>query len=315
MSDAATTETVSTPSAEAQAVQMFRDANAQTDVAPAEPAATPAVPVPTEVAPPAAPADDVSELWAKLEARKAERAAKQGAAPDVVSQLQAKIDALEAKLSHPPIHVPQDFPALVRQHGEVEAMRMVGIDPLEFFGRFKQVAKDPAAIQRQQNELEHANRMKELAEQQAKLGKTLEQREADDRAKADREMWNSYVRMVETPESGTPLLAKLPVLERVERTQKKIGWLQSNGYPLDEIDDTQLAKLVEKDLRSLKDLLAGTDAGATTTTHVPATDGARPPTSSATLSNDLASQTTGGERLLSEKERTAQAIAVLQRGE
>lgn len=316
MPDAATQESPVTPSAEAQAIDMLSGVDLIADVE-GDDGSTPA---PVETAPPepAAPAptaepakDDVAELFAKLEARKAERAAKQGAAPDVVAQLQSQIAALEARLAQPPAHVPQDFPALVRQHGEVEAMRMVGIDPLEFFSRFKTVAKDPDSIRRQQAELEHANKLKEIGEAQAKQSQTLEQWQAQQKAEADRVAWNSYIRMVESPDTGTPLLAKLPVMERVERTQRKIAQLHEQyGEAAADVSDVDIARLVEKDIRSLRDLLAGTEASVKPP-QVPTTDGAKQPQIAASLTNDVASQSTGSERVLSEKERVAQAVKIM----
>lgn len=278
----------------------------------ADPTPVEAAPVPVPAAAPSpAPVDDVAELYAQLEARKAKRAAESGGAPDVISKLQSEIAELRARVAQPPAHTPQDFPALVRQHGEVEAMRMVGIDPLEFFGRFKQVAKDPDSIRRQQAEIEHQNRLKEIAEKTDKLGQTLEQRVQAEQAEATRQQWNAYVKLVESPETATPLLAKLPVQERVERTQRMIAKIHQDYGPevAGEINDVQLAKLVEKEIRSLRDLLAGTEASATTKA-MPATDGAKP--QPASLTNDLASQSVGGTRQLSEKERLAAAIAIAQ---
>lgn len=288
-------------------------APASTD-APAAPDA--AAPAPTPAAAPVV-ADETAELIAKLDARKAERSAKQ--TPDATARLEAKIAELEARLAQtPPAPSHPDFAALVRQHGEVEALRLVGIEPLEHFERFKVIAKDKEAFARRQAQQAEADRIAKLEEAQAKLGKTWEEQQAARAQAEEQAMWANYMRMTEAPESGTPLLAKLPPSERYERTQRKIASLteQFGAEAMQEISDAQLAKLVEKDIRSLRDLLAGTDPGATTT-HVPATDGARtqPSASPASLTNADAAQTTGNSsRRMTDKERLAAAIKVVEEG-
>lgn len=276
--------------------------------APAAAPDQPAAPAP----PPAAPAaDDTADLIKQLETRKAERLARRpstdtSALDAKIANLEATIARLEQHPSHP------NFAQLVREHGEVEALRMVGIDPLEYFNRFKEVAKDPSVVRRKAQEKAEAERIAALEKKYEDLGKSQKERDEADREASLRAQWNEYTRMVEKPESGTPLLAKLDPAERVRRTQDKIQWLHANDYDVSQIDDRSLAKLVEADMRRLRDLLAGTEASATMQ-HAPATDGVTTttPTSATTLSNDLASQSTGRTKPLSEKERFAAAVSIM----
>lgn len=315
---AAAAESPVTPSSQDAAIALLRGASAEVPATPAETAApeTPAAaPAPTPApTPEAAPADDVAELISALEARAAQRASKQQ--PDAVAQLQAKIDALEARLAQPTAPAHPDFAALVREHGHVKAMEIVGLDPLEYFDKFKQVARDPAALDRARAQRAEADRLAKLEEQLGQQGKTLEQWKAEQAAKAEAAQWNAYVSMVADPSTGTPLLAKLPPADRVERTQRKIAQIheQYGAEAAAQISDVQLAKLVERDIRSLRDLLAGIDPSATPTPQVPATDGARQP-ATATLSNDLASQASGQTRPLSEEERVDAAIKLLKQSQ
>jgi len=311
MSDsAAAAESPVTTSTQDQAVALLRGANADPPVAPSEPTETPAAP-PAPEAPAEAPApDDVAELITQLEARAAQRAAKQQ--PDTAALL-AKIDALEARLAQPTAPVHHDFAALVREHGHVKALEIVGLDPLEYFDKFKQVARDPAALDRARAQRAEADRLAKLEEQLGKQGKTIEEWHAAEAAKAEAAQWSAYVSMVGTVD---PILAKLPRNDIVAATQRKIAQIHEQYGPeaAGQITDAQLAKLVAKDYRSLRDLLAGIEPSAVPTPQVPAIDGARQP-ATATLSNDLASQASGQTRVLNEEERTEAAIALLKRAQ
>lgn len=283
-----------------------------TTEAPATPAATEAAPK-TEAAP---AVDETADLMAKLEARKAERVAKKQQGGSEVAELRAQLAALESKLSQAPAPT-QDFAALVREHGHVEAVRRMGFDPLEFFDGFKNHARDPAAIKRQAEARAEAERLAKLEEKVEGIGKTREQQIAEAQVEADRQAWRNYVGMVDKAETGTPLLAKLPPEERIEETQRAISWLQRNDYDLDAIDDLGLAKITEQRLRKRQDLLAGTDASANATRTPAATDGApkttSPNTSATTLSNDLASQSTGRTVPMTEAQRLRAAIEVMEK--
>lgn len=314
---AAAAESPVTQSTQDAAVALLRGANAAEPVAPAE-TPTEAKPEGATEAPPTAPAvppvvppDDDAALLAELEARKAARV--QRAAPDVVAQLQAKIDALEARLAQPPAHVPQDFPALVRQYGEVEAMRMVGIDPMEYFARFKTVAKDPSVLERQRAQQAEAERVQKLEQALEAQGKTLDQWKAEQQQREQAAQWSSYIDLAR---AADPILAKLPQQEIVNATHRKMAEIDAQyGVEVRQsLTDAQLAKLIAKDYRSLRDLLAGIDPGVSTTPQVPANDGARQP-ATATLSNDLASQASGQTRPLNEEERVEEAIKLLKRAQ
>jgi hypothetical protein len=285
------------------------DSPAEAPAAPAPEAPAEAAPPPTttETPPASAPADETAELIKLLDERKAKREqAPQSQAIDPAklrAELRQEILAELGTLRSPA------FADLVREHGHVEALKRSGLDPLEFFHGVKEVAKDPGLVQRQKNEAALLERISQLEQKLEGQGKTWEQVQAEQKQRAEAEQWNAYVQHVASPESGTPLLGKLPPHERVKRTQETIAWLHENHYDVNQVDDGQLAKLTEGRLRQLRDLLAGTDAGAAQRTSVPTTDGAKQP-ATASLTNDLASQSTS-TRPMTERERIAAATAML----
>ena len=289
-------------------------ANAHAATEPSAPVAPVASPTPTPTETPAPAPDDASDLLAKLEARKAERLARTQTQTPQPTHLDNKVAVLEAeiaRLSRAPSA--PDFPTLVRQHGHVEAMRMVGMDPLEYFHEFKEQAKDPTLFQRKQSAAAEQERLAKIERDFATYTKSEALRREQDEATATSQQWGDFVRMTSDPKAGTPLLAKLEPEERMKRTQAKIAWLQANDYDVDQIDDFSLAKIVEADMRKLRDLLAGTDASVSPTA-IPPTDGATTtPATATTLSNDLASQSTGRTQPMNEKQRLAAAISVMEK--
>lgn len=314
---AAAAESPVTQSSQDAAIALLRGASADPPAAPTDtptessPAPTDAPPPPPIAAPPVAPQDDDAALLAILEERKAKRTA--STAPDVVAQLQAKIDALEARLAQPPAPAHHDYAALVREHGRVKAMQILGLDPLAEFHAFKEEAKDPASIQRARAEAERQKQLDEIRERQEQVGKTIEQWQAEQQAKATAAAWNGYVELARTAD---PILSKLPADKIVEATNRKMAEIDAQyGVEVRQsLTDAQLAKLVAKDYRALKALLAEIDLSGSTTPQVPANDGARQP-ATATLSNDLASQASGQTRPLNEEERVEEAIKLLKRAQ
>lgn len=294
-------------------------ADAPAPDAPTTPAEAPAPDVPatpTTEAPAEAPVPVVDEdaaLLADLEARKAARLAKAPPSNEV-AELRAQLQALQARLEQPAQSTP-DLRTLVSQKGHIEALRAVGIDPLEFFGGFTREAKanNPELLTYKRT-AEEAKAKAEAAE------KALQEREQRERQQAEarhqQETVAAYMRAVDAPDSGLKFLPKMDANERLDETFKTIAWLDEQGYDREHITDGQLAKLVDRRISERIARLAGTEPSVPPTPKtVPATDGAKTPaTPPASLTNDLAAQSTGRERPMTEKERLAAATRIMQTG-
>jgi hypothetical protein len=285
---------------------------APTPEAPAAAEPAKAEPPPTE----APPVDEEAQLIADLEARKQARAAKQAPAPsNEVAELRAQLQALQAKLEAP--QQAPDLRALIREHGEVEALRRYGLDPLEFFDGFKKHAKTTNPELHQ-----YKSAAEKAAAEAAAARKAVEdhQRTAAEReqAQAKASMEREFLALTEQADMGLQFLGKMDPSERLRRTYAKIERLRDEIGPeeVQRLSDRQLAKLVDMDIRDEIRRLTGTDPGATTAKTVPATDGAKPKPAipPASLTNDLASQSTGGARLGTDEERRAAAIKILEQG-
>lgn len=287
--------------------------------APVEPATAPTPDVPTdapatEPAPVEAPVPVVDEekaLLADLEARRQARQQKQFVQPNSeVAELKAQLLELKQQLSTQ--SQPKDLRALIAEHGEVEGLRRYGIDPLQFFDGFKKHAKgvDPNVGKA----LELATEAKAKADAIEKArGEETQTNDQRARIEAVRQTERAFLRVTEDPATGLQFLGKMEPHARIARTYAKIEALQNDGYDTDHLSDHQLAKLVDADIRAEIQRLTGTDPGVTTTTTVPATDGAKKPATPA-LTNDLASQSTGKERILTERERHLLAVRMLETG-
>lgn len=294
--------------------------------APAEPSSAPAPSeAPAEPAPAAAPAtepapapepvvDEGAKLLADLEARRAARQQKQPASD--TQALLAKIAELEAKVNAPKSESP-DLKALIAEHGEVEGLRRYGIDPLAFFDGFRKRAQqqNPALSKAEQD----------AAAARAAAEALQSKYDADRKADAERHeaatkhsMELQYLQLLKHPEAKFDVLHRMEPGEALEATYKTIEWLDREGYDRSELNDYQLAKLVDKRERDRIGRLTGNVPGAKPEpTTVPATDGAKTkPETPASLTNDLASQSTGTRSLdeLSDKERFRLAVQRLQQG-
>ncbi len=294
--------------------------DAPTPPADAPPPVTPPAPdapaAPEKPAPAAAPpAEDAdAKLLADLEARRVARAAKQTQQPDVVAQLQRELAELKAKIAEP--RGTPDLRALIAEHGEVEGLRRYGIDPLEFFDGFRKQAKakDPTLTAAQQ----------EAAAAKAATDALQKRYDDDQRTQQERQAaWSkqqseaAYLRVTEDAGLGLQFLPKMDPAERISRTYAEINKLAAQGHDLDAMTDGELARFVDMQVRAEIRRLTGTDPGATRTPPtVPATDGATTKPPPASLTNDLASQSTGGRSLddMSDKERMHLAVARLQQG-
>jgi len=289
--------------------------------APAEPATptpTPEAPAAPADAPPAPVGDPTDKLLADLEARRAARQQRQPQTDPHVSALQAKIDALEARLAAP--QQQQDFRSLITQYGEVEALRKIGVDPGEFFHGFREIAKkEPPVAAAERAIAEERAKREELQKRIDEREQTFEQREA---ARQQYETERAYMRTVADPELGLSDLAKLTHAELMDFTAKAMEDLKtSKGYTridFEEMTDRELAAATQKYFRGYISRFTG-DAGATTDPKtVPATDGAKttPAKTPVSLTNDLASQFTGGRKLedLNDRESWSAAMSVLNSG-
>lgn len=289
-------------------------ADAPTSDTPTPTPAAPEAPAP-EAPTPAVDAD--AQLLADLEARRAAR--QQKAPPPVdptVAKLQQDLAEVKALLAKPQT---LDLKALIAEHGPVEGMRLYGLDPVDFFDQFRKAAKerDPA--------IAAAQRAAEAAEAKANDIATKYETAEQTRARreqewADHQSEQRYHAVIESKDLGLKYLPKLTPDERMEATRKTAARLvKEERYTVDdfnEMTDGELARLTERDYARHISRFTGTDPGATTTTTtVPATDGAKtkPP---ASLTNDLAAQSTGGRSLddLSDKERMNLAVRNLQQG-
>lgn len=292
--------------------------------APAEPAApapTPEAPAAPADAPPAPVADPNDKLLADLEARRLARQQKTPAVDPTVAQLQAQVAALQAKLESQPAPSKPDLQALIAEHGEVEGLRRYGIDPLQFFNGFRERAKqqNPALSKAEQD----------AAAARAATEALQQKYEADQRTATEREqLWyqaqteRAYHGVIESPELGLVLLPKMTPEERMDETRKAAQDLRrTRGYTeadFNEMTDGELARLTEMYVSAKIRRLTG-DASATTTPKtVPATDGAKttPAKTPVSLTNDLASQFTGGRKLedLNDRESWSAAMSVLNSG-
>lgn len=290
---------------------------APTEAPAPEPAPKPAEPAKPEPTPTEAPAlDEEAQLIADLEARKQARAAKQAPAPtNEVAELRAQLQALQAKLEAP--QQAPDLRALIREHGEVEALRRYGLDPLEFFDGFKKHAKTTNPELHQ-----YKTAAEKAAAEAAAARKAVEDHQRTtaerDQASAKAAMEKAFIDLTEQADVGLQFLGKKPPAERLRLTYAKLDQLRDEIGPeeVQRLSDRQLAKLVDMDIRDEIRRLTGTDPGATTAKTVPATDGAKPKPAipPASLTNDLASQSTGGARLGTDEERRAAAIKILEQG-
>lgn len=281
--------------------------------APSEAPAAPAPAPTTEAAP--APVDEGAKLLADLEARRAARQQKQPQVDPTVAQLQAELAELKAKLSQPAGK--PDLQALIAQHGEVEGLRQYGIDPLAFFDGFRKRAQQQnPALSKAEQDAAAAKAAAEALQSKydADRKADLEHREASSK----HAMEQGYLSLLKHPEAKFDVLHRMEPSEALEATYKTIEWLDREGYDRSELNDYQLAKLVDKRERDRIGRLTGNVPGAKSEpTTVPATDGAKTkPEEPASLTNDLASQSTGTRSLddLSTKERFRLAVQRLQQG-
>jgi len=309
------------PASEPAPAPAGEPAPAPTETAPAGEPAPAAAPAPAGE--PAPAPDDTADLMQKLEARRAQRLERQAApAADPVARIAQLEQEISALKQAPQRAAPTDFVALAREHGEVEALRRVGIDPLEFYNRFKEVARDTSGgvLERRRAAEAEAER---LAKLEADVGgvRTLlteeqTRRQQVQQAAEAQAAWETYAGIVTREETKTPLLARLPTSKQQEHTQAKIAWLQRNNYDVDLVDDVSLARLVEKDLRDMRErLLAGTDAAPSSTKPPAATDKPNAQQGSTTLSNDVAATATGKRKPMTADERVREAIAVVERAQ
>jgi hypothetical protein len=313
------------------AVAMLSGAPAPTPEAPAvtpapvptpaptpEAAPTEATPEAPAAAPTPAPVEDAeAKLRADLEARRVQRQQRQPQVDPAVAAMQAKIAELESKLTTPQ---QANLQALIAEHGEVEALRKVGIDPLQFFDGFRKRAQqqNPAISQAERTAIE----AKQTAEQ---LQKRFDEQQAAEQQRQRQEAMSAteklYLETTNTPEwepdPGLKLeyIHKLPAAQRLDWTHKTMAhWRDGEGVDISHLTDRQLAKLTDMFFRDqVASHLTGTDAGSKPPTTVPVNDGAKTKQQpAASLTNAVASQVSGRERPMTDEELFAASVRVLE---
>lgn len=290
------------------------------------PAPSPAPEAPAEPAPetPAAPAatpapaleDAEAKLRADLEARRVQRQQRQQQVDPNVAAMQAKIEALEARLTAPQ---QANLQALIAEHGELEALRKLGVDPLQFFDGFRKHAQKEPAVSKAERTAAEAKQIAEANQ------KRLDEQQAAEQQRQQREQMSAveklYLESTSAPEweadPGLKLehLHKLPAQQRLEWTHKTIAhWRDGEGVDISHLTDRQLAKLTDMHFRDeVARHLTGTEAGSTTPQTMPTTDGAKTKQQpAASLTNAVASQVSGRERPMTDEELFAASVRVLE---
>lgn len=286
--------------------------------APADPSPAPDAPAPDappEEAPAApveapAPVDDEAKLIAELETRKQARQAKQ--APNEVAQLRAQLQELQAKLAAPQAPA-LDLKALIKEHGEIEGLRMYGLDPLEFYNGFAEKAKArQIPLTKAEREAAAAREEAKQARESVEKYQQTEAQRLHQEATAAKE--RTYLGVVDGMTEKLPFLSKMEPTERLQWTYSTMERLSNEGHDLETMTDGELATMTDIAARKYFSRFTGNDgSGATPTpTQVPTTDGARTKPTPASLTNDLASQSTGQERDLTDAERRKLAIKMLE---
>lgn len=311
------------PDAQAQDAATTGDAPAERaqDAAPATDGA--AAPAKETAAPDQAKATPSEEeaLLADLEARRKAREARQPAqqGPDV-AQLSAKIQELEQRLAQQPRHESADFRTLVAQHGPIEALRRSGYDPLEWHERLKAEAKNPSAanVERLREQAKAEAKAEAEAAARAVLENDARQRQQSYAEQSKRAMEAAFLQVTELPDAGLKYLHKLTPADRLRETYQTIADRNAAGYDVAHLTDHQLAKLVDMTIAEriarLTDALTPASAPKQPT-NVAVNDGPKTTQAQpASLTNDLASQSTGRSRATTEKERLREATRIMMSG-
>lgn len=281
--------------------------------APTTPAEAPAPDAPPPETPAPAPQEsEEQKLLADLEARKQARLAKPSDTSSEIAQLRAELQALKSQTPQP---TGADIAKLIAEHGEIEGLRKAGIDPLQFWEGFRKKAltNDPKLGSLEQQIKQLADENKALRERYETDTKTGQERAQQEHAA---QLQRAYLRTIDDPTTGLKHLPHLDAVERMEETERVFSWATRNEYDISHFTDAQLAKLVDSRIAERIARAGGTDAAAQKTTpNVPVTDGAKPSgTSPTSLTNDLASQSTGRDRVMSDMELRQAAIRVLEQG-
>lgn len=280
---------------------------AATDPAPTSPPPEPQSEPPKDPQPAApTPVDDEdTKLLAELEARAQRRQARQE--QETAVQEAARLRAENEQLRQQQSVRPADRAVEFMQNPIDAVARHMGVDPLEFYERFKQAAqgKQPAPPPQRQ------------PAPQPQADPRLDQVSAFMQQQAEREAQRVALELT----SKTENLSALEPDEQIERLIAERFLLQRRGYDItDGNGNVDIPLLVRSAEAREKKAVAARAAKAKPTIGAPneakakeppASDGARPPAAQATLSNDLAAQATGKRRLLSEQERMEAALREL----
>lgn len=294
------------------------EAQSQSEGGAADAVATPEPPKidePKAEEPPAEEAqtsDELAELRRQLDQRQARRHAKQQetALAEQVKTLTAQLEELRRSPRGPD-------PVALLNSDPVGALRQLGIDPVEFYGRFREAAKDPEKFRQQ---LGAKGATDELT---AKIGAIEESLKADrlqrEQAQAVAQRRQAERAFVAHTDDGTkyPHLSTFDPEERVAKGIAAAEYLWKAGY--ENVSDDVCARLAEETLKREYARLAAKMGGESKPMNPPG-DGATDPKpgaqrASGTLSNQLAAQSTGATRKLSESERLQAAIRAMEAAE
>jgi hypothetical protein len=247
--------------------------------------------------------DDLAALRKTLDARQARRAEKTQAADLArqVQQLQAQLQAQKSRGGPDPV-------ALLRQN-PIEGLRALGVDPIEFYGQFKDAAIDPSA-----------HKQKTQAEQIAAKIEGLEQKlqaeaqareEAATQARVDQAK-RLYVQHTDD-KTKYPYLSQLDPEERLEMGIDAARALTQAGHG--NVGDDVLARYAELKLKRTIERFRPAEAGTTNPTKAPgdgAADNAPKAKPPASLSNQIAAQSSGSKKHLTEQERWEASIRAME---
>lgn len=250
--------------------------------------------------------DDDAKLLEELAARKAKREERVAveSAVERAARLERELNDLRAQSSVRPADRAVEF--MADPIGAVA--RHMGVDPIEFYERFKQAAANPNAPKPQPQ-----TRQPEAPKPDPRLDQVV----GWVQTQAEREAQRAAVQITDSME----VLGALEPQDRIEEMLADKAKLERLGHDITDgngnTDLRLLARVTEARLKRIADAKAArtkptdgapTEAKAKTP---PTTDGASPPAQPATLTNDLAAQSSGKRRLLTPQERMEAALREL----
>lgn len=249
-------------------------------------------------------------------------------AADIRRELAEKKAQREAAKTQPPAAAPERAREETRAPTEAEmahrlrvdpigAIKALGFDPLEFFDTFRQAAKDPKVVAERAKQTDVAKGLDEL---RAELKAIKEANEAatlrESQAKSFESAKAEFLAVTESKAGDLhkyPLTAKLKPEFRMKRALAIARELQQDG--ITDTDDATLCRLVEADLTEELDGLLPANTPVEPTQPIDRGATAQEPAGKpkpTTLRNDLAAQRAGKPPELTDEERYAKALELLE---